>query len=138
MDTQVHLQDRMPCPCTNCKYQIIRKRNICDAHIRKVGVFPKEHIQNLRFQSYVEPNEHPRATDITPTMSRPRQRQRVMEPEETHTPIDIQTKGTQEVAIKEMLDAFYKEEAEAAIREDNMVTENDLDCNQANQTERLD
>ena len=48
----------MACPCTKCKYQIYRKRKICQDHVRKYDTFPEEHVRNLRLDSgYAEIGE---------------------------------------------------------------------------------
>lgn len=116
-----NLQERMPCPCTRCKYQIIRKHKICNEHIREVGVFPLEHLENLRFQSYSQSSEHPHVEDIAPTSSRPQQRRRVSE----EIPIDdshiLETEALmEEDAMGKMLDAFYQLDADHTQEESTM------------------
>ena len=135
-----NLQERLLCPCTGCKHQIIRKRKICNEHIRKFGVFPMEHLENLRFQSYSQSNEHPLIQDIAPTTSRLQQRRRLSE----EIPIDdshiLEAEAMEEEAMDEMMDAFYqldedithfdsnvdKQEASSNAREEQIEPEEEI------------
>ena len=100
-------EERMLCPCMRCKHQIIRKRRICNEHVRECGMFPMERLQNLRFQSYGSQNEQPTLDDITPVATRPQQRTRISDNVGT-TSRDESHSGMEEEGMEEMLDAFYE------------------------------
>ena len=42
-----NLEEKSLCPCVRCKYQVARKRRICNEHVKKWGVFPIEAMQPL-------------------------------------------------------------------------------------------
>ena len=67
-------EERMACPCTQCKYQIFQKRRICTAHVREYGAFASDRLQNLRFQSHGSASEQIDPHEIAPSTSRGQKR----------------------------------------------------------------
>ena len=43
----MNLEEKSLCPCARCKYQIAHKRQICNEHCRKWGLFPVERLEPL-------------------------------------------------------------------------------------------
>ena len=107
-----NLEERMLCPCMRCKHQIIRKRRMCNEHVRECGMFPMERLQNLRFQSYGQENEQPTLDDITPVASRPQQRTRISDDVGTTSRDESHSRTLdqelEEEGMEETLDALYE------------------------------
>lgn len=123
----------MACPCMRCKYQIMRKRRICNDHVRDCGIFPMERLQNLRFQSYNQGSDNtPQALhDIAPV--RPSQRRRQSSESNQAIPestADVpESISLEEAGMEDMLDAVYGLEDPTFQIEDGLggVNEDGLD-----------
>ena len=55
MDSHLNPEEKMFCPCNQCKYQIARRRRICDEHTRKWGLFPLEILERVLGSSSTDP-----------------------------------------------------------------------------------
>ena len=100
----------MPCPCRRCKYQIIRKRKICEDHVRKSGEFPQAQVNNLRFDSSSMPVGDEEAHQNTTFQSdiRPQMRRRAAyDLGEAATQPTNATPEFDEHAMDDMLESFY-------------------------------
>ena len=65
----VDLEEKMLCPCSHCKYQVVRRRRICNDHTKKWGIFPVEQLEHLISGSARFNNDEP--VDIRPERGRP-------------------------------------------------------------------
>ena len=100
----------MPCSCRRCKYQIIRKRRICEDHVRTYGEFPQEQVSNLRFESSSIPVGDQEAHQNTGLQSdiRPQIRRRVAyDLGEATTQPSNATPELDEPGMDDMLESFY-------------------------------
>ena len=103
MEPSRNTSDRMLCPCTQCKYQIIRKRKICEDHVRRSCPFERERLQDLRFDSFSVPTCDEPTIDI-----RPQVRRRSSEPLRESIQTTVPNSVVEEHAMDDMLESFYE------------------------------
>ena len=101
--TSMNLEEKSLCPCTRCKYQVSRKRRICNEHVKKWGVFSIEHLEPLLggANSHASNNE---ALDLQPEW-RARARGSTMQSNLIHK--HPKNKELLEANMDDMIDAFY-------------------------------
>ena len=63
-----NLEQKIPCACNACKYQVSRKRRICNEYIRRNGMFDRHLLENLRYDSYSQTRGHIQPINIAPTL----------------------------------------------------------------------
>ena len=99
--TAMNLEEKSLCPCARCKYQIARKRRICNEHCKKWGLFPVERLEPL-LTGAPSNTSLLETTDLQPDWG---QRARMSIAEENNPVLD--DNQIYETDMDEMLDAFY-------------------------------
>lgn len=100
--TPMNLEEKSLCPCARCKYQVARKRRICNEHVKKWGVFPIERLQPLLSGARAIHTSDDEAIDLQPEWG---QRARGSTVEEDNP--TIEENQINETDMDEMIDAFY-------------------------------